>query len=305
MDKKIVIACILIMIAAISMSVIIVIIYYKKVRRIFENAADMIKDAKDGLFDEKSYDESMLSYVEAKLAEYIAMTEISKKNIIDERDKIKELISDISHQTKTPISNILLFAQILGEQELDDNSRRYVQSIIEQSNKLDFLIRSLIKTSRLETGIISLQPKCNKCITMLETVFEQILPKAENKGITLKFNKTDAEAIFDEKWTTEALYNIVDNAVKYTPEGGRIDVEVVKYELFVVIKVSDNGIGIKESEIAQIFGRFYRAPDVRDKEGVGLGLYLARKIVSDEGGYIKVKSKPGAGSIFYIYLRGL
>ncbi len=305
MDKKIVIACIIIMIAAIGVSVITVIIYYKNVRRILENAAGMIKDAKDGLFDEKNYNESMLSYVEAKLAEYIAMNEVSKNNIIDERDKIKELISDISHQTKTPISNILLFAQILDEQELDDNSRKYVQSIIEQSNKLDFLIRSLIKTSRLETGIISLHMECNNCMSMLATVYKQILPKAENKGIILNFNKTDAVAIFDLKWTTEALYNIVDNAVKYTPESGRIDVEVIKYEFFVVIKVSDNGIGIKENEVAQIFGRFYRAPDVRDKDGVGLGLYLARKIVSDEGGYIKVKSKPGAGSVFYIYLRGL
>lgn len=305
MDKKIVIACIIIMIATIMVSFTIVIMYHKAVRKILENMAVMIKDAKNGSFCEKNYNESMLSYVESNLAEYITITEISKNKISDERDKIKELISDISHQTKTPISNILLFSQILAEHELDKDNREYVKSIVEQSNKLDFLIRSLIKTSRLETGIISLQPKSNKCMPMLEVVYKQILPKAENKKITLKLNSTDVTAIFDVKWTTEAVYNIVDNAVKYTPKGGMIEIEVIKYELFVAIKIKDNGIGIKESEIAQIFGRFYRSADVRDKEGVGLGLYLARQIVSSENGYIKVKSKPKKGSIFYIYLRGL
>lgn len=303
MNRKLVIACIIVTTVVVFISVTIVIIYYKKVRKILENAAAIIKDANNGQFYEKRYDESMLSYLEAKFYEYISAAEVSRNNIINERDRIKGLISDISHQTKTPISNIMLFAQILDEQELDKNSRKYVQAIIEQSDKLDFLVRSLIKTSRLEAGIISLHPEYNNCMPMLEMVFNQIAPKAEQKGIVLNLNGTDAAAVFDVKWTTEALYNIADNAVKYTPAGGMIAIEVVKYELFIVIKVTDNGIGIKEDEAAQIFGRFYRSPDVMDKEGVGLGLYLARQIVSGEGGYIKVKSEYGHGSVFFVYLR--
>ena len=108
-------------------------------------------------------------------------------------------------------------------------------------------------------------------------------------------------AYFDEKWTTEALLNIVDNAVKYT-EKGSVTLCMKEYEMFVCIEVADTGIGIPEEEQAKIFSRFYRSNDVRDKEGGGIGLYLARQIISGEGGYMKVSSKPGEGTVFGVYL---
>ena len=112
---------------------------------------------------------------------------------------------------------------------------------------------------------------------------------------------TDISGTFDPKWTAEALANIVDNAVKYT-EQGLITISAVSYEMFVRIDISDSGIGISENEQAQIFARFYRSKNVQEQEGVGIGLYLARQIISGESGYIKVASVLGEGSTFSVFL---
>lgn len=106
----------------------------------------------------------------------------------------------------------------------------------------------------------------------------------------------------DSKWTAEALFNLLDNAVKYTPAGGKITVTVEKWEMYVEIKVADTGKGISESNQAAIFRRFYREEEVHEQPGVGIGLYLAREIVTKQGGYIKVVSELGNGSAFSIML---
>ena len=110
------------------------------------------------------------------------------------------------------------------------------------------------------------------------------------------------KALYDLRWTAEALGNLLDNAVKYTPPGGCIQVSATQYELFCRIDVRDNGIGIAEEEQAQIFGRFYRGRQVREQEGLGIGLYLAREIAQKQGGYLKLSSRPGQGSTFSLYL---
>ncbi len=137
---------------------------------------------------------------------------------------------------------------------------------------------------------------------MLETVIEQATPKAMGKNIALTVDSRDVEAVFDPKWTVEALYNIVDNAIKYTPSGQSVQLSVTPYQLFCRIDVADTGLGISEDETAKIFSRFYRSQEVTDKEGVGLGLYLAREIITAQGGYIKVKSRLGTGSVFSVFL---
>ncbi|MCR5122297.1 MAG: sensor histidine kinase, partial [Ruminococcus sp.] len=131
---------------------------------------------------------------------------------------------------------------------------------------------------------------------------EQVKPKAESKKIVIKYTRESHTAKFDSKWTREALFNILDNAVKYSPEKSSIAVDVQMYEMFVCISVSDNGIGIAEDELPRIFGRFYRGQNVREQSGVGIGLYLSRRIIEEQGGYITVESVPGKGSVFRIFL---
>ncbi|HQQ90171.1 MAG TPA: HAMP domain-containing sensor histidine kinase [Oscillospiraceae bacterium] len=274
----------------------------RRERRTMEALNRMLDAAIDGSFTETAFDESLRSAVETKLAHYLSASEVSSHNLNAEKEKIKELISDISHQTKTPISNILLYAQLLGEQALPEESASCVRALNAQAEKLSFLIGALVKTSRLETGILILSPKPGGVGPMLQKAVSQAEPKARKKGVMLSLAETDSTAVFDPKWTAEAVYNLLDNAVKYTPAGGKISVRAAAYELFCRIDVTDTGIGVAEAEQAKIFTRFYRSPAVAETEGVGIGLFLTRQIVTGQGGYVKVSSVPGKGATFSVFL---
>ena len=271
-----------------------------KNKKIFSRLDKMLDDGINGTFEETDYDESKLSSIESKWYRYLASSKLSENKINIEREKIKELVSDISHQTKTPLTNINLYSQILLEQNLDESSKYLANEIQKQTQKLNFLIQSLVKTSRLETGTFQLNPKKNNLHDLIVRSIEALKIKANNKKITINYVKTDEEAIFDIKWTTEALCNILDNAIKYSDEKGTIDIFVKPYEMFANICIKDNGIGILEDEIEKIFGRFYRGTNVVEDEGTGIGLYLAREILEKQGGYIYAESVVGNGSVFKI-----
>lgn len=273
-----------------------------RTRRMLDTLDQMLDDAIREDFQESLYDESRLSALETRMAHYLASNAVSARNLAEEKDAIKTLIGDISHQTKTPIANLLLYAQLLEEQDLPPESRGYVSALEGQAEKLRFLIDALVKTSRLETGVLAMTPKRHGLQQLLEDAASQAAPKAEAKDIVLTAEPTDLTAKFDPKWTTEALYNLVDNAVKYTPAGGRVTLRAVGYELFCRIDVTDTGPGIPEAEQAKIFQRFYRSPSASEEEGVGIGLYLARQIAAGQGGYLKVASRPGEGSTFSLFL---
>lgn len=262
-------------------------------RRLLLRLQQMLDEAVAGTFAEHSFDETMLSALESRMADYLSASVTTAMQLQKEKDTIKELISDISHQTKTPIANILLYGQLLQEQPLPAESRQCVAALQGQADKLNFLIASLVKLSRLETGILTVQPSLQSLQPLLQEITQQYTAKAEARGICLTVQDTDEQAVFDLKWTTEALGNVVDNAIKYTQPGGTVRITVTMYELFCRIDVADTGIGIAEEEQACIFSRFYRSPQVAQQDGVGIGLHLARQILSDQGGYIKVSSAPG------------
>ncbi|HKM02179.1 MAG TPA: HAMP domain-containing sensor histidine kinase, partial [Sedimentibacter sp.] len=280
-------------------ALIISIIQYKIAEKTLININLMLDKAISGDFKVSLYDESMLSKTESKMTDFLSKSSLSMQSIKVEQERINSLISDISHQTKTPIANILLYSELLNEQALTVENQNLVKSITTQSEKLDFLIKSLIKTSRLENGIITVNPKTQNIIAMLSEAMATINLKAKNKNISIVFDNIHDEitADFDWKWTVEAVYNILDNAVKYTYADGEICVNVIEYEMFVRIDIADNGIGICEDELHKIFLRFYRSADSSEHYGVGIGLYLSRKIINAEGGYIKVKSNKGSGSV--------
>lgn len=272
-------------------------------RKLLRRLGDLLDAAMDGSFCEQTFDESMMSALESKLARYLASSEISARTVQSEKDKIKTLVSDLSHQTKTPIANILLYGQLLQEQDLPEESRRCVEALQGQAEKLNFLIASLVKLSRLETGILTLHPTAQPVEPMLQEIVQQYAPKAEARQIRLAVESCAEQAVFDAKWTAEALGNLVDNAIKYTAPGGSVQVTVRAYELFCRIDVTDDGMGIAEEEQAKIFARFYRSPAANNVEGVGIGLYLARQILAGQGGYLKVASTPGQGSVFSMFLQ--
>lgn len=275
---------------------------FGKTSKTIDRLDEMLESAIDGSFEEKNFSESRLSRLEAKMYRYLASGYTARKQLTAEKDAIKELVSDISHQTRTPLANILLYTQLLKEQRLDKESANLAEQIERQTEKLNFLIQALIKTSRLENGIVSPAPRKIKVQELLDGL--DCASQAAGKQITciIREPETEMTAFFDCKWTTEAVCNILDNAVKYTPSGGRIEVSAREYEMFVCINIADTGIGIAEEETARIFQRFYRSPAVSEEKGVGIGLYLAREIVEKQGGYIRVRSEPEKGSVFSVFL---
>lgn len=271
----------------------------KTLRRLDE----MMTEAINGTFEESRYDETELSRLESRWKQYLTTSKMSLQKTQIEREKMKALVSDISHQTKTPLANILLYAQLLEEKTKDEEEKELAQQILNQTAKLEFLIQALIKMSRLETDVLEVMPVCQSVNPLIEQAVEEIRGKAAQKQIEVNVEQIDEiQAVYDLKWTLEALGNILDNAVKYSSIGSLIRIEVKEYEFYVCICVQDQGIGVPERERTRIFERFYRGSQVQQEDGIGIGLYLARQILQKEKGYIKVQSKPGEGSCFGMYL---
>lgn len=273
-----------------------------RLRRLMARMDRMLDRAISGDFPDGPIDESELSRLESKLAHYLSASFTSVRNVSEEKDKIKALIADISHQTKTPIANVLLYAQLLSEQELTPEGRACASALEEQAQKLRTLIDALVKTSRLETGVFVMHPVPGPLAPTLEEAVAQFAPLASEKGVSLTLAPTDAVAVFDAKWTGEAVCNLLDNAVKYTPSGGSVTVRAAAFEMFSRVSVMDTGPGIPEAEHARVFQRFYRSSAYSQQPGVGIGLYLTRRIAEGQGGFVKLYSKPGRGATFSLYL---
>lgn len=224
--------------------------------------------------------------------------------LAQEKEQIKTLISDISHQIKTPIAAANTFAELLSDGELSAEERtEYITTLQMSLGKLTFLTNSLIKISRLESGIISLKPEKNSLNEIVLQAVKTVYAKAKEKGILITFECAQAfEAVLDFNWTAEAISNVIDNAVKYTPQGGFVRLQITEYPSFLRLDISDNGVGIPEEEQAKIFGRFYRGKQSVSTDGVGIGLYLTREIINKQNGYMKVSSDEN-GSTFSLFLK--
>ena len=270
----------------------------------YELLNQMLDDAIAGNLEEKTFNESELSKLQTKCKRFLDSSMISEKKLDEERNNLKELITNISHQTRTPLTNVLLYSQLLKEQIQDETCKEYVEEIILHARKLDTLMQLLVKMSRLEAGIFRFASERGSLQNLAMMVINMGKAKAAEKNICVvsSFNVADSTAVFDYKWTVEAVYNILDNAIKYSDSGTVITVSVFQNELFAGLKISDGGPGISEDELPRIFGRFYRGEMVHDKDGIGVGLYIAREIIEGQGGYIKVTSRVGMGSSFFIYL---
>lgn len=249
-------------------------------------------------------EETLFAKINYRLARlYEAMWE-NNRRVAAEKATLQGLISDISHQVKTPIANLKIVNATLLEQNMpQDKQKEFLQAVNGQLDKLDFLMQAMIKMSRLETGIITLTKKECPIHETLAAALGNILFFAESKDIHVNVDCPEGLTVYhDSKWTAEVLFNILDNAVKYTARGGMICVTTTPLEMYTKIEIADTGKGIAENHHAEIFKRFYREKEVHDIEGIGIGLYLAREIITMQGGYIKVTSEVGKGSVFSVFL---
>lgn len=229
---------------------------------------------------------------------------LQNDRITREQNRIKTLVSDISHQIKTPVASIKMFSELLQDPEITVQERNEYSEVLQKSlDKLTFLTDGMIKMSRLESGIIRLHLEPVDISELILQTAAQVQHAAKAKNISFIVGQIGSYELFcDRNWTTEALANIAENAVKYTPEGGKVEICVQEYPSYLCVKIADDGMGISEEEQAMIFQRFYRGKQSAGKDGIGLGLYLSRKIILDQNGYIKVSSNEN-GSTFSIFLK--
>lgn len=263
---------------------------------------EMLLGKQDIVFDEEH--ELLMSKVQVKMRQLYEVLQSRTDQSRRDREQLEGTLSDISHQIKTPMANIRMYHEILQKRDLEPRQAQlFMEAVTGQVDKLDSLMNSMIEMSRMEVGMIRVRPVYQSVLPLVEQAVCAIALKAGEKQIDLSVDcEPYVKAVYDRKWTLEALVNILDNAVKYTPERGKIQVRVSVTDFFTKLEVDDNGKGIEEAHLNQIFKRFYREPEVAQVEGVGIGLYLAQEIIGLQKGFIDVRSEPGVGSAFSILL---
>ena len=248
-------------------------------------------------------EDNLLSKLQMQLFKLTGILKKQNKRMSEEKKEIKGLISDISHQLKTPLANMQLYSSLIKQTGITDEEKRgYEEVLFESIDKLSFLAESMIQMSRLESGVIQLKEEEQNINETLLQALKQVYRMAKVKDTHIVLHEKQQELILhDRSWTAEAIYNLLDNAVKYSNRGSKVMVFLKSYEMFVCIEIRDYCTPIPESEHEKVFHRFFRGQNVSIEEGIGIGLYLTRKIVEMQGGYIKLKSYPD-GNSFMIYL---
>lgn len=265
--------------------ILIGIILYKYIvlRGEMRELSDYIDKALDGNLEITEFDEKELSKIKSKLIKFLYASQVKEAKINSEKSKTKDLIADISHQTKTPITNLSLYISLLE----DDPKDEYLEIIKYELNKLEFLIQNLVKSSRLESDIIGLQKHQADLKDLVEDVLREFKVILDEKCIIIDLKAEDLFFALDERWLKEAIHNLVDNAIKYSPNGSTINISVYKSYLNYNIDIENECKDLSEETLPKIFERFYRGKNSVSKDGLGLGLFIAREIIEKHGGNIR------------------
>lgn len=248
-------------------------------------------------------EDTVLSKLQSKVIKQVRILKYQNRQAIQEQEDMKTLVSNISHQLKTPIANLNMYSQFLENPALSlEKQREYQESIRISAERLQFLSENLIKISRLESGLISMDRERQSLNETLLKAIKDVYLKAKKAGIEIIYQET--EEIFlphDRKWTAEAVFNLLENAVKYGKAGNSIRLSVWKLGMFAEVLVEDENGAIPEAERNLIFSRFYRGSHGKNQEGIGIGLYLSREIVMKQGGYMNLKATE-RGNLFSLAL---
>lgn len=265
--------------------IVIGIILYKYIvlRSEMSELSDYIDKALDGNLEITEFDEKELSKIKSKLIKFLYSNQVKEKKISTEKNKTKDLIADISHQTKTPITNLSLYISLLE----DDPKDEYLEIIKYELNKLEFLIQNLVKSSRLESDIISLQKHQSNLKDIVEDVLREFKVILDEKCISINLKDEDLIFNLDERWLKEAIHNLVDNAIKYSPNGSTINISIYKSYINYNLDIENECKDLSEETLPKIFERFYRGKNSVSKDGLGLGLFITREIIEKHGGNIR------------------
>lgn len=280
-------------------------------RRTVEKTYSAIDGVLDGFFEQNTdaadcaEEENRLSKLRHKAARLARQSRMDASRTSSEKESIQSFLSELSHQMKTPLSGVSMYSELLLEGGLSGGEQQEFLTRIKQgADKLEWMLSSLLKLSRLEIGAITLTPVPAGIRQTVSDSISAVRAAADKKNISLLTEEyEDRYLLHDRKWTTEALTNLLENAVKYSEPEGKVELSVEVMPIFTKINVTDTGTGIPREEWSAVFKRFYRGQNAKEKEGAGLGLYLASMILEMQGGYILVDSRPGAGTTFSLFLQ--
>lgn len=248
--------------------------------------------------------ETRESKLENTLQRLLDQAEKKEAQAKRERDEVASLLSDLTHQLKTPMANVIMYTELLEDENLTPEERqRFTYLARTQAKKMQWLLGNMLKASQLERGMISFSAEYTGIRETIRQAVSSVYAQAEEQDIMIKVEPFEDRKLYhNPRWTAEAMENILDNAVKYSPSGSVVTVRVQPMEIYTQIEISDQGIGISGEEYNKIFRRFYRSSNAAQTEGSGLGLYLAQLILNNEKGYVTAVSRPGEGSSFRIFL---
>lgn len=249
------------------------------------------------------YEDTISSKIYHQLCRLDQKTKGYHKRIEADRDAIKSLITEIAHQLRTPLTNMETYLEFLEEEGLEKEEQKlYLKAVRVSEQKVSFLIESFIKMSRLENRIIQIRLEDENLLSTLEHAKEQVTKHVQEKNIIITTHFPE-KLLFahDSKWMEEAIFNLLDNSVKYSHNGGEIHMEVEENEMAVCIRIRDYGVGIEEGEEEKVFQRFYRGKNAGTRDGFGLGLYITREILLQHHGTIKIRREnPGLSVLIFL-----
>ncbi|MBA3387739.1 MAG: ATP-binding protein [Actinomycetota bacterium] len=237
--------------------------------------------------------------------DYVGPEELRRVNKIR-----RDFVANVSHELKTPATSLRLLAESVVEtiEEDPDQARYFAEQLKNETERLGQLISDLLDLARLESEEKVPTPNPVDVRHVLMVVLGRMRRVARSKDISLQWKRFGRSAQYeipgDETQLTSMFTNLIDNAIKYTPPGGRVEVTGGSDDLGVSVRISDTGIGIPEGKLSRIFERFYRVDKARSKEtgGTGLGLSIVRHVAENHGGRVAVESAPGEGTTFTVYL---
>lgn len=262
-----------------------------------------VKDVLNGkaTFNIKEYEEGTFSSLKNDMYKLTNRLKEQNDQMIKDKKYLEATLSDISHQLKTPLTSMYMINDLLKDEHLDPKVKNeFLNKERAQLERIEWLVTSLLKLSRLESGMITLKKEQVKVIDLLKKAMEplQILIELKNLKITYKGNM-NTMIVCDFLWTIEALVNILKNAVEHTSKEGTIQIAFQDNPLYVMIRIIDNGEGITKEDLPHIFERFYKGKH-NHKESIGIGLNMAKNIIDRQNGSIMATSIIKEGTEFTI-----